>query len=146
MGLLLFVLQELPYLVMPLFRMESNPIMNMRESSVILNICEKIIGIGCVLLTIFLVQKDAELFSLGSGPDKIGFIAAVAALLLYYAGWILYFSGHQSIAVMMLFLVMMPPLYYACIGIWRHNRILTGSGILFLFIHFIHVWKNLHLS
>ena len=33
LGLVLFALQEIPYMVMPLFHLETNPIMNMTETS-----------------------------------------------------------------------------------------------------------------
>jgi hypothetical protein len=41
LGLVLFALQELPYIVMPLIHMESNPVMEMQDKSTILNITEK---------------------------------------------------------------------------------------------------------
>ena len=55
----------------------------------------------------------------------------------------LYFAGHQSLFVMMLFIVALPPLYYVAIGLWRQNTPLTVAGVGFLAIHFIHVWGNL---
>ena len=48
LGLLLFLIQEIPYMVMPLFKLETNPIMNMQESSVFLNTCEKVLGSLCI--------------------------------------------------------------------------------------------------
>ena len=36
LGLLLFLIQEIPYLIMPLIRMDANPIMTMPESSLVL--------------------------------------------------------------------------------------------------------------
>ncbi|MDE7243248.1 MAG: hypothetical protein K2O18_04625, partial [Oscillospiraceae bacterium] len=71
---------------MPLFKPDSNPIMNMQESSPVLDICEKILGSLCIAVMTFIVQKDARLFSIGTGFQKIGFIAAVAVLVLNYAG------------------------------------------------------------
>ena len=44
LGLILFLVQEIPYMVMPLFHLETNPIMNMAETSMALDICEKILG------------------------------------------------------------------------------------------------------
>ena len=37
-GLLLFVIQEIPYIIMPLIKLKTNPIMNMTESSVFIRI------------------------------------------------------------------------------------------------------------
>ncbi len=50
LGLVLFALQEVPYMLMPLFKLENNPIMNMRESSAALDACEKILGILCIVI------------------------------------------------------------------------------------------------
>lgn len=145
-GLVLFAVQEIPYIVMPLLKLQSNPIMNMKESSVLLDICEKILGSLCIAFMIFIVHKNAELFSVASKNEKLFFCLAVLVLLLNFAGWILYFTGHQSIFIMMFFIVAMPPLYYVFIGLWRNNTILTVTGFVFLIIHFFHVLGNLKLE
>lgn len=124
-------------------KLESNPIMNMQESSAFLDIGEKVLGSLCIVIMTFIVQKDAELFSVGTGVNRIGFIAVIIVLLLNYLGWTLYFNGYQSIAVMMFFIAILPPLYYVCIGLWRHNLVLVFTAIPFLFIYFIHVLGNL---
>lgn len=51
-------------MLMPLFRLETNPIMNMTERSVVLDVCEKIFGSLCIALMTFIVRKDATLFSI----------------------------------------------------------------------------------
>lgn len=38
LGLVFFILQELPYIVMPLIPLESNPLMEMQDKSAVLNI------------------------------------------------------------------------------------------------------------
>ena len=68
---------------------------------------------------------------------------AVGVLLLNFFGWGLYFGGNQSVFVMMLFIVVMPPLYYVAIGLWRRNVLLTAVGVVFLVVHFLHVYGNL---
>lgn len=145
-GLILFAVQEIPYMVMPLLKLQSNPIMNMKESSALLDACEKILGSLCIAFMAFIVHKNAELFSITSKNEKVFFCLAVLVLLLNFAGWILYFTGHQGIFVMMLFIVVMPPLYYVFIGLWRNNTILTITGCVFLIIHFCHVLGNLKLE
>lgn len=145
LGLVLFALQEVPYLVMPLFRLDSNPIMTMPESSAVLDVCEKILGSLCVASMTFIVQKDAVLFRVGEGMHKVGFIFAAVVLLLNYIGWLFYFNGCQSIPVMMIFIVALPPLYYVFIGLWRQNWVLFVVGIAFEAVHFIHVWGNLNM-
>lgn len=143
LGLVLFAVQEIPYMVMPLLKLRSNPIMNMKESSVILDICEKILGSSCIALMTFVVHKDSQLFSVTDGKEKIFFYLTVLVLLLNFTGWGIYFRGHQSIFIMMFFIVVMPALYYIFIGLWRNNTALTITGILFLAVHFSHVLGNL---
>ena len=142
-GLVLFVLQEIPYMLMPLFRPETNPIMNMTETSAVLDACEKILGSLCIVLTVFIVHQDAAFFSVAAGRERTFFILAMVILLANYIGWGLYFTGHQSLFVMMLFIVTLPPLYYTAIGLWRQNTALTAAGVLFLAVHFAHVVGNL---
>ena len=70
LGLVLFALQELPYMLMPLFHLETNPIMKMTEASVILDICEKVLGSLCIALMVFIVHRDAKLFSVSDGREN----------------------------------------------------------------------------
>ena len=143
LGLVLFALQEIPYMLMPLFHLETNPIMNMTETSAVLDVCEKILGSLCIAFMVFIVHKDATLFSIANGREKLFFTLAMVILLTNFFGWGLYFTGHQSILVMMLFIVLLPPLYYVTIGLWRQNVPLTATGAIFLVVHFAHVLGNL---
>ena len=143
LGLVLFAVQEIPYMLMPLFRLETNPIMNMTETSAMLDACEKISGSLCIALMVFVVHRNATFFSVSDGREKLLFTLTVAILLINFFGWVLYFTGHQSLFVMMLFIVAMPPLYYIAIGLWRLNIPLAVTGAIFLVIHFIHVLTNL---
>ena len=143
LGLVLFALQEIPYMLMPLFHLETNPIMNMTETSAILDVCEKILGSLCIALMVFIVHKDATLFSITDAREKLFFTLAMVILLTNFFGWGLYFTGHQSIFVMMFFIVAMPPLYYVAIGLWRQNMPLVVTGAVFLAVHFFHVLGNL---
>lgn len=146
LGLVLFVLQEIPYIIMPLFHPEKNPIMNMQESSLVLEVCEKILGVMCIVLMTFVVHGDAGFFSIKSGKEKLFFCVAMGILLMNFGGWYLYFTGHQSLAVMMIFIVALPPLYYVFIGLWRENIPLVAVGIAFLVVHFVHVLGNLKMG
>ena len=143
LGLLLFALQEIPYMVMPLIPLETNPIMNMQETSAVLDLCEKILGSLCVALMTFVVHENASLFSVREPSEKLFFLLAAAVLAANFVGWALYFTGRQSVFVMMFFIVLLPPLYYVLIGLWRKNICLTVAGGLFLAVHFLHVLGNL---
>jgi len=52
LGLVLFAVQEIPYLLMPILRLEANPIMNMTETSPVLDACEKFFGSLCITFTV----------------------------------------------------------------------------------------------
>lgn len=146
LGLALFVIQEIPYMIMPFLKLETNPIMNMKESSVVLEILEKILGSLCVALMIFVVHKESSLFSISDGKEKLFFLLSAFVLLLNFIGWAIYFGGHQSVFVMMFFIVLLPPLYYVFIGLWRSNILLTVTGSIFLIVHFVHVLGNLTMK
>ena len=123
LGLVLFAIQEIPYMVMPLVKMEANPIMNMVETSAALDACEKILGSLCIALMIFVVHRDAVLFSISEGRERLFFVLAMI--------------------ILMFFIVLMPPLYYVAIGLWRRNVLLAVAGVVFLAVHFLHVYGNL---
>lgn len=91
-------------MLMPLFKLESNPIMNMMESSVLPDVCEKTLGCSCIILMAFIVHKDAALFSAGEALERFFVSLAAAVLLLNFIGWGLYFSGRQSVFVIMFLL------------------------------------------
>jgi len=133
LGLALFVLQELPYMVMPLIPLQTNPLMEMTDKSVALNMLEKTLGISCIVAMLFLVHGDAKWFSLNSAKEIAYFSVAMAAISGYFIGWIFYFNGHQSLPLILGALVALPPIYYAFIGLWRGNPVLAGLGGLFLF-------------
>jgi hypothetical protein len=142
-GLVLLFLQELPYIIMPLIPLESNLLLEMEDKIACLNFAEKTIGILCVLLMLFLVRADSKWFSPETRREKICFAIALAALLTYYIGWVLYFTGNQSLLVLLGILVAMPPIYYSFIGLWRRNTPLAVLGIVFLAVHMTNVSVNL---
>ena len=143
LGRVLFAIQEIPYMLMPLFHLETNPIMNMTETSTALDVCEKILGSLCIALMVFVIHKNALAFSVSNGKEKLFFTLALVILLTNFFGWALYFTGHQSTFVMMFFIVTMPPLYYVAIGLWRQHTPLAVTGAVFLAVHFFHVLGNL---
>ena len=57
LGLLLFAVQEIPYILMPFIHLKTNPIMNMTETSPVLDVCEKILGSLCIALMIFIIHR-----------------------------------------------------------------------------------------
>ena len=142
-GLVLFAIQELPYMIMPLIPLQTNPIMNMPTNSVFVDICEKIFGILCVVVMVLIVNSDNKLFSVKTKSEIIFFSIAAGVIALNFLGWILYFCGMQTIAVMIVFIFALPPLYYLFIGLWRKNYFLVGTAALFFAIHLSNAFINL---
>ena len=143
LGLAFFFLQELPYIVMPLINLESNPLMEMQDISAVLNAIEKILGVSCVVVMLFIVRGDDKWFSLGTQKEKIFFSIAVTAIIGYFIGWIFYYNSFQSLPLILCLLVALPPIYYAFIGLWRRNYVLAVLGGMFLVAHVLNVWNNL---
>jgi len=79
----------------------------------------------------------------GGTQEKVFLCIAVAAIIGYFIGWFFYFSGYQSVPLMLFTLVALPPVYYASIGLWRGNYALTVLGGVFLIAHLSNVWNNL---
>jgi hypothetical protein len=117
--------------------------MEMPEASPFLNGLEKILGILSIAILILIVEKDAKWFSLSSKKELFFFTVAMMMLLINFGGWIFYFAGYQSKALMIVCLVAAVPLYYVFLGLWRKNYILAITGILFFIVHVSHVSMNL---
>lgn len=143
LGVAFFLLQELPYIVMPLIPLTTNPLMEMQDKSIILNALEKFLGISCIVVMLFLVRADAKWFSLNNLKEIAFFGVAMAAIVGYFIGWGFYFNGFQSLALIICTLVALPPLYYAFIGLWRKNYVLAVLGGLFMIAHISNVWNNM---
>lgn len=143
LGLAFFVLQELPYIIMPLIPLSSNPLMEMQDKYIVLSIIEKVLGVSCIIIMLFLVRNDTKRFSIGSIKEVILFTIAMLALIGYFIGWIFYYNGFQNLSLILCSLVALPPIYYTFIGFWRRNYVLAFLGGLFLIIHISNVWNNL---
>jgi hypothetical protein len=142
LGIILFFIQEIPYMIMPFIELANNPLMEMVNTYPILDTFEKIIGISTIIAMIFIVNSDTKGFSLDSVKEKVFFFMSIILLLGYYIGWIFYFNMHQSLALVVIILAGFVPLYYSFIGLWRKNYILVFLGILFLFVHVANVWTS----
>jgi len=143
LGLALLLLQELPYIVMPFIPLASNPLMEMQDKSLVLNVIEKVLGISSIASMMFIVHKDANCLSLNTPKEKRFFCGVMLAIASYFIGWVLYFNGIQNLVVILCLLVAMPPIYYTFIGFWRKNYVLVVLGTLFLFAHIANVSNNL---
>ena len=143
LGLLLFAIQEIPYMIMPLVPLTANPVMDMPTNSLFLDIAEKICGVSCIVVLILIVHKDNKFFSIHSKTEKIFFIIAACIIVLNFIGWIFYFCGFQSVALIIFFIFALPPLYYLFIGLWRKNYFLVIVSSLFFAVHLLNAFVNL---
>ena len=142
-GLALFAIQEIPYMIMPLVPLEANPVMNMPTNSVFLDVCEKILGVLCIVLMLLIVNKDSTLFSLRTKSEIAFFAVAAGLIAANFVGWVLYYCGLQSVAIMIVFIFALPPLYYLFIGLWRKNYFLVSAAGLFFVVHLSNAFVNL---
>ncbi|MDE5566005.1 MAG: hypothetical protein K2I77_03355, partial [Anaeroplasmataceae bacterium] len=131
------------YMVMPLIHLKMNPIMEMPTKILFLDILEKVFGILSVAVMILIVHKDSKLFSISTKKEIKFFGVATGLIILNFIGWIIYFCGLQSVAVMIIFIFALPPLYYLFIGLWRKNYFLVALSGLFFIVHLSNAFINL---
>ena len=81
-GLVLFALQQIPYIIIPFIRMDSNILMEMQDKSALLSVAEKILGVSCIIIMLFLVRSEAQWFPLNTIHEKIYFGIAVMAIVV----------------------------------------------------------------
>lgn len=143
LGLAVFAIQEIPYMIMPLIPLATNPVMEMPVNSLFLDICEKILGVLCIVVMVLIVNKDNRLFSIASRKEKIYFFIATGIIVLNFIGWIMYYCGIQSVATIILFIFVLPPLYYLFVGLWRKNYFLAIVSGLFFAVHLSNAFVNL---
>jgi hypothetical protein len=143
-GMMFCLIQELPYAVMPVLTLPTNPLMEMETAFSLLEIFEKLFGVLTVLLLTFVVNGRVCVSLSKHLYNNALFLLALSFLVLYYAGWYFYFSGYQSLSLILILLVAMPPLYYMSLGLWRKNYPLAVNSVFFLIFHTVNVWTSLN--
>lgn len=111
-GVIAFVIQEIPYIIMPLVKPESNPIMNMQNEIKWVETVQGIFGMLSMILLMLLVRDDV---------NHTG----------HQYGWLIVISQFAVV-----------PLYYLCFGLWRNNYPLAGTSAIFFIIHTINGCMN----
>lgn len=107
-GVAAFVIQEIPYIIMPLIKPASNPIMNMQNEIKWIQTVQGIFG----MLSMFLFM-----------------------ILINFTGWAFYYTGHQYGWLIVLSQFAAVPLYYLFFGLWKSNYLLVAVAIPFFVIH-----------
>ena len=130
-GIMAFLIQEIPYMVMPLIKPISNPIMNMQNEIKWLEILQNVFGI---------------VFSISTTKEKIFFSLTIIMILINFVGWILYYAGYQKGWLIVFSQFAVIPLYYLFFGLWKSNYLLVGTASVFFVIHTINGYINFMIN
>lgn len=141
-GIIAFVIQEIPYMIMPLVKPESNPIMNMQNESKLLQIIQGVLGTLSMVLLMLIVRDDVSFFSIETSRDKVFFVSTLVMILFNFIGWTLYYTGHQISWVIVISQFAVVPLYYLFFGLWKYNYQLVMTAAMFFAIHTINGYMN----
>lgn len=141
-GILAFVIQEIPYIIMPLVNPTSNPIMNMQNEIKWIEIVQNIFGTLSMVLLMLLVRDDVPFFSISNTKEKVFLLLVVSMILINFAGWAFYYTGHQYGWLIVVSQFAAVPLYYLCFGLWKSNYPLAGTATIFFIIHTINGYMN----
>ncbi len=141
-GLAAFIIQELPYMIIPFIHLKSNPIMNMQKEIKWIEITQGILSLLSVILLLLIVRDDAKAFSIATIREKVFFAVTMFMILINFVGWIFYDLGHQYGWLIVITQFAAVPLYYLFFGLWTSNVLLVGSASLFFMIHTVNGYLN----
>ena len=141
-GIAAFVIQEIPYIVMPLIKPASNPIMNMTNEIKWIGTVQGIFGTLSMILLMLIVRDDVKLIPRETAKDKAFLFLMVLMILINFIGWILYYMGHQYGWLIIISQFAVVPLYYLFFGLWKSNYLLVGTSVPFFVIHTINGIMN----
>ena len=136
-GIAAFVIQEIPYMIMPLIKPESNPIMNMQNEIKWIEMVQGLLGILSMILLMLIVRDDVGFFSLSTSREKAFFLLTILMIAINFVGWAFYYAGHQYGWLIVLSQFAVVPLYYLFFGLWKSNYLLVGVAVPFFLIHTI---------
>lgn len=141
-GIVAFVVQEIPYIIMPLIKPASNPIMNMTNEIKWIEMVQGIFGALSMIFLMVIVRDDVKLIPRETIKDKMFFFVMVLMILINFIGWTLYYMGHQYGWLIVISQFAVVPLYYLFYGLWKSNYLLVGTAIPFFMIHTINGIMN----
>ena len=136
-GIAAFVIQEIPYIVMPLIKPASNPIMNMSNEIKWIGTVQGIFGTLSMILLMLIVRDDVKLIPIETTKDKTFLFLTILMILINFIGWTLYYMGHQYGWLIIISQFAVVPLYYLFFGLWKSNYLLVGTAVPFFVIHTI---------
>ena len=141
-GIAAFVIQEIPYIVMPFIKPESNPIMSMKNEIKWIETVQGIFGMLSMILLMLIVRDDVKLIPKETTKEKIFLFLMILMILINCIGWILYYMGHQYGWLIIISQFAVVPLYYLFFGLWKSNYLLVGTAVPFFVIHTINGIMN----
>ncbi len=141
-GIAAFVIQEIPYMVMPLIKPASNPIMNMKNEIKWIQTVQGIFGMLSMILLMLIVRDDVKLIPIETTKDKAFLFLTILMILINFIGWIFYYKGHQYGWLIIISQFAVVPLYYLFFGLWKSNYLLVGAAVPFFVIHTINGIMN----
>ena len=141
-GMIAFVIQEIPYIIMPLVNPTHNPIMCMQNEIEWLVTIQNILGVLTMVFLMLIVRDDVGLFSLRTTKEKTFFALTALMLLINFIGWTAYYSGYQYGWLIVISQFMAVPLYYLFYGVWKSNYPMAGTAALFLIFHTMNGYMN----
>ncbi len=136
-GIAAFVIQEIPYIVMPLIKPASNPIMNMPNEVKWLETVQGLFGILSMILLMIIVRDDVNLIPRETIKEKTFLFMMILMILINFIGWTLYYMGYQHGWLIIISQFAVVPLYYLFFGLWKSNYLLVGTAAPFFVIHTI---------
>ena len=136
-GIAAFMIQEIPYIVMPLIKPASNPIMSMTSEIEWIETVQGLFGILSMVVLMLIVRDDIKPIPRETAKDKTILFLMVMMILINYVGWTLYYMGHQYGWLIIISQFAAVPLYYLFFGLWKSNYLLVGTAVPFFVIHTI---------
>lgn len=136
-GIAAFMIQEIPYIVMPLIKPASNPIMSMTSEIEWIETVQGLFGILSMVVLMLIVRDDIKPIPRETAKDKTFLFLMVMMILINYVGWTLYHMGHQYGWLIIISQFAAVPLYYLFFGLWKSNYLLVGTAVPFFVIHTI---------
>ena len=94
-GIIAFAVQEIPYMIMPLIKLKSNPIMNMQNEIPWIEKTQGIFGVLSMILLMSIVKDNDKFFSIATNKEKVFFVITVLMILINFIGWAFYYLGFQ---------------------------------------------------
>lgn len=141
-GIIAFVIQEIPYIIMSLVKPESNPITNIQNEIKWIETAQGIFGMLSMILLMLLVRDDVNLFPIETTREKVFFTLMLVMILINFVGWTFYYTGHQYGWLIVISQFAVVPLYYLCFGLWKNNYPLVWTAAIFFIIHTINGCMN----